>query len=192
MKTLLIIFILLVAISIGLQVYLLWKKRQVCQASAEQSGEYDGMDTPTMFKELLKKLNSTYEIDPSVEDKNFFAATFSYQGEHFWVNIHKKSVWVRIIDCQWFNCSLDNLEEMACMQKAINIANANIMGCQALYNIDTEEHMMNVYSKCEFALFTGAPSPETYLTSYLSGFFDLKRRVGMEFEKEKSKVGLED
>ena len=53
---------------------------------------------------------------------------------------------IRIFDLDWYHCPLSNLEEMSCMQKAINAANTRQM-CTAVYYIDNDRKEMSVYSK---------------------------------------------
>lgn len=190
METLLNSYLLIsvIVILVLLQVYFWWSRRRADKAMGKQADESFTLDVPAQVRELLKKLNCIYEEDEDVDDKKAFVARFTYQGEHFWLSSHKDRIWVRIVDCTWYSCPLENLEEMACMQKAINIANAATMLCAALYEIDNEERIMNVLSKCEFALPPQFQSDVDYFTAYLDSFFYLQRNVMTAFEKEKNKM----
>lgn len=145
------------------------------------NNEYDGMDTPTLMRTLLKMLNCKCQEN---DDGTLY---FSYQGESFWLSTGKDTAWVRIIDLQWYDCPLDNLEEVSCMQKAINTANVHQIST-AVYSIDKENNKLSVYSKLDFALPNDFPEPEAYLSALLAQFFHLKQAVALEFEKEKQKL----
>lgn len=151
--------------------------------SIMNDNEYEGMDTPTLIKGLLKKLNSQYQEN---EDGSLF---FTYQSERFWLQCDKESSWIRIIDLQWYECTLEKIEEVSCMQKAINISNAG-QQCTAIYSIDKEENKMIVYSKCDLLISSHFPAPDQYLAAWLACFFRLKQTVVMEFEKEKQRIGV--
>ena len=101
-----------------------------------------GMDTPTLVKAILKDLNCKYEESDDHSDY-----VFSYQGENFVARAPDKyNPRIRIFDLDWYHCPLSNLEEMSCMQKAINAANTRQM-CTAVYYIDNDRKEMSVYSK---------------------------------------------
>lgn len=151
--------------------------------NAMNDNEYEGMDVPTLIKALLAKMDCQYDEN---DDGSLF---FTYQGERFWLTSNKESAWIRIIDLQWYDCPLDNLEEISCMQKAINTANSG-QSCTAIYVISKEGNKMIVYSKCDLLIFSQFPAPDRYLAAWLACFFRLKQDVVMEFEKEKQKIGL--
>lgn len=146
---------------------------------------YAGMDNHTLMKTLLRELNAYYEED---EDGTI---TFSYQGEEFLMFAEADDWIVRIVDKMWFKCPLDHLEEISCMQKAINTANDRQMA-SAVYAFDTEEQIMFVYGKYEFVFYNQIPDPSMYLAVVLGRFFHLQRKTMLEFEKEKQKIGLTD
>lgn len=151
---------------------------EVPTEDALDNNEYKGMDTPTLMRAVLKKLNCKCQEN---DDGTLY---FEYQGETFWLSSSKDSSWVRIIDINWYNCSLDNLEEISCMQKAINSANVE-QSCTAVYSIDKENNKMIVYSKADLLISTRLPGPDEYLYAWLTQFFHLKQKVVIEFEKEK-------
>lgn len=148
--------------------------------------QYNNLSTPSLMKRLLGELNSKYHEN---EDGSLY---FLYQGERFWLQADQNSAWVRITDFQWYECSLNDIEEFSCMQKAINTANSQ-HSCTAIYAISGEENKMIAYSKCDFVMSGSIPSPDQYLAAWLADFFRLKQEVVMEFEKEKQKqkIGVE-
>lgn len=138
---------------------------------------YDNMDASFLMRNLLDKLNCEYH------ENNDGSLYFLYQGERFWLQISKDNAWVRIIDLQWYECSLDDIEEFSCMQKAVNNANSH-QSCTAIYAINKEANKMIVYSKCDFTISNKLPSLEQYLAAWLADFFHLKQEVVIEFEKK--------
>lgn len=151
--------------------------------NAMNDNEYEGMDVPTLIKALLAKMNCQYDEN---DDGSLF---FTYQGERFWLTSNKESAWIRIIDLQWYDTTLDKLEEISCMQKAINTANSG-QSCTAVYVINKDGNKFIVYSKCDLLISPHFPAPDQYLAAWLACFFRLKQDVVMEFEKEKQKIGL--
>ena len=147
-----------------------------------ENNEFEGMDTPTLVRAILTKLNCQQEEN---EDGTL---VFSYQGETFWVNSRSDTSWIRIVDLSWFNCPLDQLEEVSCVQRAINSANS-VQQCTACYIIDKEENQMRVYSKADILIKSVFPYPDQYLQSWLAAFFRLQQEVALQYQKEKQKVG---
>ncbi len=152
-------------------------------AVVNAENKYADMNNAVLIRAILGDLNCQYSEN---EDGDIF---FLYQGERFWVGASAESIWIRIIDMRWYDCPLDRLEEMSCMQKAINIANS-VQPCTAVYVIDKEENKMIAYSKCDLIISSYFPAPDQYFVAWLSNFFQLKQKVFLEFEKEKQRLGL--
>ena len=134
--------------------------------------KYAGMDTPTLVKAILDYM-------------------FSYQGENFVARApDKHNPRIRIFDLDWYHCPLSNLEEMSCMQKAINAANTRQM-CTAVYYIDNDRKEMSVYSKADFLIWSDMSHPDNYMRMWLGNLFYLKQNVVVDFEKEKQRIDLQ-
>jgi hypothetical protein len=143
--------------------------------------KYAGMDTPTLVKAILNDLNCKYEESDDHSDY-----VFSYQGENFVARAPDKyNPRIRIFDLDWYHCPLSNLEEISCMQKAINAANTRQM-CTAVYYIE-----MSVYSKADFLIWSDMSHPDNYMRMWLGNLFYLKQNVVVDFEKEKQRIGLQ-
>ena len=148
--------------------------------------KYDGMNTAVLLRAILEDLNCKYEENEDGSD-----LIFSYQGETFVARAPLvDNPRVRLFDVNWYSCSLDNLEEMSCMQKAINEANTSQM-CTAVYYIDNENKCMTVYSKADFLIWSVMPQPDDYMRMWLDNMFYLKQNITAEFEKGKQKVGIQ-
>lgn len=152
-------------------------------AVVNTGNKYADMNNAVLIRAILGDLKCQYSEN---EDGDII---FIYQGERFWVWAIEDSTRIRIIDVRWYDCTLDRLEEMSCMQKAINIANS-VEPCTAVYVIDKEENKMMVYSQCYFMISSSIPAPDKYFAIWLSNFFHLKQKVFLEFEKEKQRIGL--
>ena len=137
------------------------------------------MDNQDLLKTILTQLNCQYQAG---EDDDYW---FTYQGEHFNVSYDKDSFWVRIYDMQWFACSLDELENISYMQKAINLCNSRFC-CTAYYYVDTDKKTFRVYSKCDFLLNEVFPAPEQYFQAWLTQFFRLKHEIVLQYDKERT------
>ncbi len=120
--------------------------------------KYENMNNAVMIRAILGDLNGQYDEN---EDGSIF---FLYQGERFWVTANEESAWIRIIDMQWYDCPLDKLEEISCMQKAINTANSG-QSCTAIYAINKEENKMIAYSKCDLIITSDFPAPDQFFAA---------------------------
>lgn len=148
--------------------------------------KYDGMNTAVLLRAILEDLNCKYEENEDGSD-----LIFSYQGETFVARAPLvDNPRVRLFDVNWYSCPLDNLEEMSCMQKAINEGNTSQM-CTAVYYIDNENKCMTVYSKADFLIWSAMPQPDDYMRMWLDNMFYLKQNIAAEFEKGKQKVGIQ-
>ena len=81
--------------------------------------------------ELLKQLNC--EVFVSEEEEN--RLDFKYQGEIFVIYATNESFFIDIWDPRWYIVSLDDLEQMSNVRKAINTIN-NYSGTTIVYYIE--------------------------------------------------------
>lgn len=160
------------------------RERKMEKQREESQSEFGNMDTPALMRHLLANLNCQCKEN---DDGTLY---FRFQGESFWLQTQKDSAWVRIVDLPWYDCSLDELEKMSCMQKAINKVNGSQL-CTAVYSIEKDEGKMEVYSKYDFGITSQIHDVEQFLTSILTSFFNLKRDVVTEFEKAKQLMGVD-
>lgn len=153
------------------------------QNLAKTISKYEGMNNVDLMKAILRDINCQYTETSKGQ------LIFTYQGENFAIIDSPDSVWIRIIDLQWYTCPLDNIEEMSCMQKAINESNAT-QTCTALYDIDRDDHKMIVYSKYDMVISLHTDQPDMLLEACLADFFRLKHKIGLEFDKERQRMGV--
>lgn len=154
---------------------------QTAQAGNEENEKPKAaLDNQDLLKTILTQLNCQYQVG---DDDDYW---FTYQGEHFNVSYDKDSFWVRIYDMQWFTCSLDELENICYMQKAINLCNSRFC-CTAYYYVDTDKKTFRVYSKCDFLLNEEFPAPVQHFQAWLTQFFRLKHEIALQYDKERTK-----
>lgn len=145
--------------------------------------DYKGMSTSELLEALLRKFQCQVERD---EDGNYIA---KYQGETFLICIMGDMPMLNIWDYRWLEFSLDNLEEVACVQRAINTSNQRDF-CTAVYVIDTDENVLTVNSNRTCILTPDVPHVEELFQSLLDSFFVQHHGLVIDFNKEKVKMGL--
>ena len=129
--------------------------------------------------ELLKQLNC--EVFVSEEEEN--RLDFKYQGEIFVIYATNESFFIDIWDPRWYIVSLDDLEQMSNVRKAINTIN-NYSGTTIVYCIEEEEQKFVLHSKCHCILPKELPCVKEYLSALLNDFFTVKlwlsEQIGMQ------------
>jgi hypothetical protein len=151
---------------------------------AAQDTTYTSMSTPKLIKALLRDMNCEYNIDENG------TIVVKYQGETFCLQAHDDSSWLVIWDYAWLSVSSDNLEEISCLQRAINVSNTKEF-CTAVYSIDTENKELTVHSNWSGIIIPGMSGMKEYLTVVFGFFFQQHQFLLAEFNKEKVKMGLE-
>ena len=79
-----------------------------------------------------------------------------------------------------------DIEEFACMQKAVNRINA-YANCTALYSANEEERVFGLHLKKNIPFIVQIPDIEVYLKSTLDDFFIAQRALITEMERNKVK-----
>ena len=135
--------------------------------------------TKDLCIELLKQLNCKAAV--AEEDENRLC--FQYQGEHFIIDATNESFFIDIWDPRWYIVSLDDLEQMSNVRKAINTIN-NYSGTTIVYCIEEEEQKFVLHSKCHCILPKELPCVKEYLSALLNDFFTVKlwlsEQIGMQ------------
>ncbi|GEM_PF-6515341 len=142
------------------------------------------LNTGAMVRKILESIPCDYEVG---SDEQIF---FTYQGEHFGVYCSGKSSWIRILDFQWFDCPLDDLDQIAAMQKSINLVNC-VQACTAFYSYQQDDHKFIVLSKYDTILDGFFEQAKGNFLAWLDAMFQLKRDVVREFDKERMRCGAD-
>lgn len=122
--------------------------------------------------ESLKQLNCDVELD----EKNKERIHFSFQGEHFFIDITNEYAVFDIWDAYWYDVDLDNITEMSIARKAINIININEENA-VVYTIDEDDNQFCIHTKRSCMMFKEMPNPVFYLKTMLESFFVIHRNL---------------
>lgn len=116
----------------------------------------DSSTTRTSLMVALRKLNLQYEFD---EGQNLIA---TYQGERFRIIADNESIWIQIQDCWWYRESLDDIDNLALLHRAVNecnIRDANKM----VYTYNKEEHEVGIHTLRDLLWLPQIPDSDQYL-----------------------------
>ena len=151
--------------------------------SCNDMEENQNISTRDLCVEVLRKLNCEVQFD----EENEYRIFFTYQGEHFIIEIWKDSPMIQIWDTLWGTVDLDDLDDVSRIRKAINIVNIKTF-LTMVYSIDEEGQRFAVHTKRQCLLVPQIPNIENYLAAMLAGFFDVQRS----FKEELDKLRRED
>lgn len=151
----------------------------------DMDNEFDGMTTQEMAEAILRKLNC------QVEKEDDGTMSFVYQGATFNLFSESDSPFMTIAFLWWESVSLDNLENVSCMQKAVNSTNATVGRVTTFYVIDNDSNRMLIGSKYGAILVPQVPMPMKYMEALLADLFQSSRIVESRYIDECKKAGIE-
>lgn len=165
------------------------------------STDYTGMKPRELCKAVLRDLSCyVVEKDKSEEsdeddDDNESGEDgedddrieFSFQGETFCLIVSDDCLLVTVYDFSWGSISLDDIDELSLLRKAINSVNTRFGGLCVVYTIDTERNRMVVHTKRQFIMVPQIPQILEYMTAMLTGFFEVQRALRHELDSERMK-----
>lgn len=137
--------------------------------------------TRKLVLETLRKMGCEFS------DKEEGLICFTYQGGGFAIEALDDCFFINV-NYPWLHVlPMDgDLEDFACMQKAVNMANHHDH-CNVFYTFDKEENQICVHSKKNILFISQIPHIESYLASTLDAFFRIRREVLIEMEKNRIK-----
>lgn len=145
---------------------------------------YKGMKTPELLKAILHGMGCEYMVDQEG------AIITKYQGGTFRLQAHDDSSWVVIWNTSRLRVSMSHLDEVSCLQRAINTSNLE-EACTAAYVIDKEKKELVVKYSWGGIFFPDMLNLREYLTLILGAFFTHHHQLLAEFKREKAKARLE-
>ena len=104
----------------------------------------------------LRKQNLQYEFD---DDQNFIVL---YHGERFRIVADNESIWIQIQDCLWYRESLDGIDNLALLHRAVNKCNIRDVN-KIVYTYDYIEKEVGLHILRDLLWMPQIPSPEQYL-----------------------------
>lgn len=125
----------------------------------------------TLCIQTLRELNCEIEFDEEQEDRIYF----SYQGESFFIDATNTSATFDIWDTGWYEVSLDDIDMLSMLRKAINLINIYSENT-LVYTIDEEDNSLMVHTKRSCFLMQQMPDAKGYMKAMLKTFFLTQRR----------------
>lgn len=153
-------------------------------ATRDAGNAYAGMHAPQLAAAILKDLNCHTEKD---EEGNL---AFDYQGAHFDLFCDDESAFITVAYLWWEVIPLDKLENVSCMQKAVNAINTTLGKVATFYVIDTDNNRMMVGSKYGGLLIPQIPQVKDYFEALLNDLFRSARSVLNRYVTECNKQGV--
>lgn len=112
--------------------------------------------TRTSLMVALRKLNLQYEFD---DDQNFLV---TYQGERFRLIAENGHAWIHIQDCWWYQESLDDIDNLALLHRAVNECNIRDVN-KIVYTYNKEEREIGLHVLREILWLPQIPGSDQYL-----------------------------
>lgn len=120
--------------------------------------------TRTSLMVALRKLNLQYEFD---NDQNFIVV---YQGERFRIVADNESIWIQIQDCWWYRESLDDIDNLALLHRAVNECNIRDVN-KIVYTYDNIEKEVGLHILRDLLWMPQIPTLEQYLQTTFDTMF---------------------
>ena len=112
--------------------------------------------TRTSLMVALRKLNLQYEFDGN---QNIMV---TYQGEVFRIIAENDSYWLHIQDCWWYRESLDDIDNLALLHRAVNECNIRDVN-RLVYTYNKIEREVGVHVLREILWMPQNPDADQYL-----------------------------
>ena len=143
------------------------------------------LTTRTLLQVTLHKLNLQYDFD---DTQNF---RVTYQGEHFRILADDENRWIQIQDCGWYEASLDDIDNLALLHRAVNECNIRD-GNRIVFTYNKIEKVILLHTLCDLLWIPQIPDIEIYLQTTFNSmlqshqfFFQMMEKLRRE-EYEKS------
>lgn len=126
----------------------------------------------TLCIQTLRELNCEVEFDEEQEDRIYF----NYQGENFFIEATNTCSTFDIWDTGWYEVSLDDIDLLSMVRKAINLVNIYSENT-LVYTIDEEDNSLMVHTKRSCFMDKQMPDNKIYMKAMLKTFFLAQRRL---------------
>lgn len=166
------------------------KKNQLTSTTSPMSSNNENngeMQTRELVMDTLMQLNCQPQFSDDEEDKSIY---FSYQGGNFHINASDGVAFIEIWFTWWHVGTLDDIDELSNIRKAINVLNIN-SSVTTMYSMDNENNKIGVHSKKNILFIKEIPHIQSYLASMLGDFFIACRgfeQILQQTEKESAAV----
>ncbi len=117
---------------------------------------------------------------------------FCYRGQIFFIQCQQDCSNITLSHLCWYEMPMDgDIEEFACMQKAVNKVNSHGRAI-VYYSFDEEERTIDLSSRYTILFAEDIIHLDNYLEAMLKLFFKIQRDVMIEIEKYRVRAGLVD
>ncbi len=120
--------------------------------------QLSGSTARTSLMVALREINAQFEFD---EDQNF---RVSYQGENFRIIAENNSLWIHIQDCWWYEASLDDIDNLALLHRAVNECNMHDLN-KMVYTYNKAEKEVWLHTLRDLLWMPQIPESAQYLQS---------------------------
>ena len=153
-------------------------KPQETQSSLQQQQEV------LHTKDLVIRTLRAIGCEPSVNEEDENRIDFQYQGGNFFIITADGYVFTYLYFVWWYDAPLDNIDALSAIQKAVNNANCQPIGCNVMYTINKEDRIVGVHSRSQILFSPDIKGLDRYLTAKLQELFEVRNNVVMEIRTE--------
>jgi len=153
-------------------------KPQETQSSLQQQQEV------LQTKDLVIRTLRAIGCEPSVNEEDENRIDFQYQGGNFFIITADGYVFTYLYFVWWYDAPLDNIDALSAIQKAVNNANCQPIGCNVMYTINKEDRIVGVHSRSQLLFSPDIRGLDRYLTTELQELFEVRNNVVMEIRTE--------
>lgn len=135
-------------------------------------------------KSLVMRTLRAIGCEPSVNEEDENRIDFQYQGGNFFIITADGYVFTYLYFVWWYDAPLDNIDALSAIQKAVNNANCQPIGCNVMYTINKEDRIVGVHSRSQLLFSPDIRGLDRYLTTELQELFEVRNNVVMEIRTE--------
>ena len=135
-------------------------------------------------KDLVIRTLRAIGCEPSVNEGDENRIDFQYQGGNFFIITADGYVFTYLYFVWWYDAPLDNIDALSAIQKAVNNANCQPIGCNVMYTINKEDRIVGVHSRSQILFSPDIRGLDRYLTTELQELFEVRNNVVMEIRTE--------
>lgn len=135
-------------------------------------------------KSLVMRTLRAIGCEPSINEEDENRIDFQYQGGNFFIITADNYLYVNLYFVWWYDAPLDNIDALSAIQKAVNNANCQPIGCNVMYTINKEDRIVGVHSRSQLLFSPDIKGLDRYLTTELQELFEVRNNVVMEIRTE--------
>lgn len=155
----------------------------------QQGGQEGSSHLTFATKELV--LQTLMSMGCEYKEENYTTIQVRFQGRTFIVDANNGNAFIRVIFPWWYEFPMEDVEEFARVQRAINeVKTISGLCAYPLYTVNKENSLVGIHSKCAVIFVEQIPEIAQYLTHIFEDHFTLQRELMTEIEKYKKLEGV--